>query len=302
MGSHHDVATSEAVHENTKIIHQFCQSFSSEFSLLSTCLVTIDCRNPRSRGIDTLQKLILSHVKDSEYYRLSEGASVLLGLLEKDFSEVTACPIHTILSHIKESGVSLPDTAKTLHPIISELHEIGVLLLLGDHTKGDYHVVLKSSKLTNEVHQLLFSEDAISSLIMLFKLPKNVSVAGIIPEKDITRILPSYITKECLLGLQYCQEIKRKDVGAFPSLSEYDSPDQSFLFFPALCSLNSSDISWDTPAHFSYGMGWLARCTESHHSFPSRFLHVLLLRLVFRFTLSVPDEVRSPAVSPDHQR
>ena len=302
VGSHHDVATSEAVHENTKIIHQFCQSFGSEFSLLSSSFVSIDCRNPRSRGIDTLQKLISSHARDSEYYRLSEGASVLLGLLEKDFSEVTACPIHTILSHIKESGVCLPDTAKTLHPIISELHEIGVLLLLGDHTKGDYHVVLKSSKLTNEVHKLLFSKDAISSLIKLFKLPKNVSVAGIIPETDLTRILPSYITKECLLALQYCQEIKHKDVGAFPSLSESDSLEQSFLFFPALCSLNSSDISWDTPAHFSYGMGWLARCTESHHSFPPRFLHVLLLRLVFTFTLSVPAEIQSLAVSPDHQR
>ena len=300
--SHHDVATSEAVHENTKIIHQFCQSLGSEFSLLSTSFVSIDCRKPRSRGIDTLQKLISSHARDSEYYRLSEGASVLLGLLEKDFSYVTACPIHTILSHIKESGVCLPGTAKTLHSIISELHEIGVLLLLGDHTKGAYHVVLKSSKLTNEVHKLLFSKDAISSLIKLFKLPKNVSVAGIIPETDLSRILPSYITKECLLALQYCQEIKHKDAGAFPSLSESDSLEQSFFFFPALCSLNSSDISWDTPAHFSYGMGWLARCTESHHSFPPRFLHVLLLRLVFRFTLSVPDEVQSPAVSPDHQR
>ena len=302
VGSHHDVATSEAAHKNTTIFHQFCQSFGSEFSLLSTSFISIDCRKPRSRGIDTLQKRISSHAKDSEYYRLSEEASVLLGLLEKDFSEVTACPIHTVLSHIKESGVCLPDTARTLHPIISELHEIGVLLLLGDHTKGDYHVVLKCSKLTNEVHKLLFSKDAISSLIKLFKLPKNVSVAGIIPETDLTRILPSYITKECLLALQYCQEIKRKDVGAFPSLSESDSPDQSFLFFPALCSLNSSDISWDTPAHFSYGMGWLARCTESHHSFPPRFLHVLLLRLVFRFTLSVPAEIQSPAVSPDHQR
>ena len=302
VGSHHDVATSEAVHENTKIIHQFCQSFGSEFSLLSSSFVSINCRKPRSRGIDTLQKLISSHARDSEYYRMSEGPSVLLGLLEKDFNEVTACPIHTILSHIKESGVCLPDTAKTLHPIISELHEIGVLLLLGYHTKGDYHVVLKSSKLTNEVHKLLFSKDAISSLIKLFKLPKNVSVAGIIPETDLSRILPSYITKECLLALQYCQEIKHKDVGAFPSLSESDSLEQSFLFFPALCSLNSSDISWDTPAHFSYGMGWLARCTESHHSFPPRFLHVLLLRLVFRFTLSVPAEIQSPAVSPDHQR
>ena len=170
VGSHFDEASKECVHENSETIYQFCSFSDSEFSLLSTSCFTIDCRNPRSRGLDALQKQILSQTKDSQSYRLSEEASVLLGLLEKDFSEVTACPIHTILSHIKESGVCLPDTAKKLHPIISELHEIGVLLLLGDHTKGDYHVVLKSSKLTNEVHEILFSQDAVSKLKNKLKL------------------------------------------------------------------------------------------------------------------------------------
>ena len=43
-----------------------------------------------------------------------------------------------------------------LHLTLSELHDIGVLLLLGDHAGVDCHVVLKSSNLTNEVHKLLF--------------------------------------------------------------------------------------------------------------------------------------------------
>ena len=41
-----------------------------------------------------------------------------------------------------------------------------------------------------------------------------------------------------------------------------------------------------TPAELSYSVGWLARCSGSGDHFPPRFLHVLLLRLVFRFTLS----------------
>ena len=304
VGSHFDVASKIAILNNSKTIHEFCCNLQSGFSLLSTSCFTIDCRNPWSRGIGDLQKQILSQTKDSQSYRLSEEASVLLGLFEKDFSEVTACPIHIILSHIKESGVCLPDTAKTLHPIISELHDIGVLLLLGDHTKGDYHVVLKSSKLTNEVHEILFSQDAVSKLKNKLKLSQNVSVAGIIPENHLQEILPTYITKECLLSLQYCQEIGHKDVGAFPSIHSSESTDQSFLFFPALCYLDNSEIAWDLPADlsFNYSIGWLARCTDCRDYFPPRFLHVLLLRLVFRFTESVSAEVQSPAVSPDHQR
>ena len=201
VGSHFDVASKIALFNNSKIIHEFCCSLESDFSLLSTSCFTIDCCNPWSRGIGDLQKQILSQTKDSQSYRLSEEASVLLGLLEKDFSEVTACPIRTILSHIKESGVCLPDTAKTLHPIISELHEIGVLLLLGDHTKGHYHVVLKSPKLTNEVHEILFSQDAVSKLKNKLKLSQNVSVAGIIPENHLQEILPTCIHHQRVLTL-----------------------------------------------------------------------------------------------------
>ena len=40
------------------------------------------------------------------------------------------------------------------------------------------------------------------------------------------------------------------------------------------------------PTNNGYSIGWLARCTDPYEFFPLRFLHVLLLRLVFKFTLS----------------
>ena len=114
---------------------------------------------------------------------------------------------------------------------------------------------------------------------------------GILSEDLLKEILPSNITKECLTHLQYCQEIKHEDLGLFLSTPQdtLSSPQsESFLFFPTLCSADKSEVSWTTPPDLSYCIRWLAQYTDPHNYFPPRFLHVLLLRIVFRFTLTAP--------------
>ena len=178
----------------------------------------------------------------------------------------------------------LPADPGGVYHILSQLHDIGVLLLLGDHTKGDCHVVLKGSTLISEVHKLLFCKSAIDNLQKNFRDLHDANFnIGIIPECVLKEILPPYITTQCLTCLQYCQEISCEEIAMFISATRTN---QSFFFFPALCSKDRSDIAWVTPSNFSYSIGWLARCMESCEFFPPRFLHVLLLRLVFRFTLS----------------
>ena len=228
-----------------------------------------------------------------------------MGLLEKDFGNVTACSVQTILDHIEITGILLPKNITSLLPVLQELHEIGVLFTTRDDKCDVLQVVLNISKLTNEVHKLLFSNEAKHELTKDIENADTISSfnIGILPKAFLDQILPEYITKECLVQLQYCQEISHKDVSAFPSLPQSGSFDQSFLFFPALCSANKSDVEWTTPPGLSYGIGWLAQCADaSCDHFPSRFLHVLLLRLVFRFTLQVPTQPQTPnASSPDHR-
>ena len=112
--------------------------------------------------------------------------------------------------------------------------------------------------------------------------------------------LPEFITKECLIQLQYCQEIQNNDLKAF-HLSFADlMEEQSFLFFPALCTAKKCKIElWTNPPEVKYSQGWIAQCTNSRDYFPPRFLHVLLLRLVFKFTLSTSARQASMA-SPEH--
>ena len=221
---------------------------------------------------------------------------MLLGLLDKDFSNVTACSVLTILSSIVETGISLPKNIASLMALMRELHDVGVLFVIRDEQGDNQQVILKISKLTNEVHKLLFSKkaeflEAISSF--------NI---GILPQSLLEKLLPQHITKECLVQLQYCQEIRQQDLGYFPSLTQPDSSSQSFLFFPALCTVGKSEVSWFTSPGLSYSIGWIAQCADSSCDyFPPRFLHVLLLRLVFKFTLAVHTQHHtSTRASPEH--
>ena len=302
IGSHSDLVVKEKLEESEKLFRYFFEKNSGpEYK---NKYFKLDCRKPKSKDLKMIQDNIISLTQKSPRYSLSLDATILLGLLEKDFGNVTACSAQTILEHIEITGILLPKNITSLLPVLQELHEIGVLFMTRDDKCDNLQVVLNISKLTNEVHKLLFSNEDKLELTKDIENKDTISSfnIGVLPKALLEKILPRYITKECLVQLQYCQEISHKDVSAFPSLPQSSSSDQSFLFFPALCSANKSDVAWTTPPGLSYGIGWLAQCADaSCDHFPSRFLHVLLLRLVFRFTLQVPTQPQTPsASSPDH--
>ena len=292
LGSHLDLVKGDRVHEFEKL----CKAAESGDLKQSGCFM-LDCCKPNSKEVTAVVQHITTVVKDSPRYRLTNEGSVLLGLLEKDFQHVTACPIQTIISHIEDTKMPLITDEDSLCLILFELHELGLLFMIkGDN---DVQLVLNMSRLTHDVHQLLFSEEAIERLR---EKSGNASLfhVGIISEAVLSEVLPAHITKEILIQLQYCQVIHHKDVGTFSSSDQCDSSVQSYLFFPALCSAEKSDKAWVTPPDLSYDIGWLARCTDPRDYFPPRFHHVLFLRLVFNFVLSDPTTDQPLGASPDH--
>ena len=296
IGSHSDLLSKKQTLDGKKLFYKF----SSNLNVEKVEHFLLDCRKPGSRKISDFQDTLSSWTSLSPKFSLSRDASLLLGLFEEDFNNVTACPIQDVLSHIEDSGVCLPKEIEPLHNILSELHDIGVLLLLGSHTDDNCYVILKSSKLTNEVHKLLFSQSALRSLNDKYKGAHGYSFnIGILPDSVLKEILPPYISRQCLTYLQYCQEITSADISAFPSLTQCDPAVQSFMFFPALCSVDKSSVSLNISCDLTYTCAWLAHCSGDFDYFPSRFLHVLLLRLVFQFTLSFPAESQRQGASPD---
>ena len=294
VGSHLDLLTEDVANTRGKEFQMFYDSIDTE-AVQKSALIMLDCCMPRSNQIAEFQTLMNKLTKDSPRIELSFQARLLLGLLEKDFSNVPACSIQTLLTHIEETGIELPTDTQLFHPILLELHDLGLLFLVDSSNRESSSVVLNMSQLTNIVHKSLFSKEAI--LKESFKkegLSYSFS-AGIVPQRILTNILPENITKECLVQLQYCQEISHAEAHVFPTFNASNSTDQSFLFFPALCSADKSDVEWCTVN--SHGIGWLARCTDPCDYLSPRFHHVLVLRLVFKFTLSAHPQ--ADQVSPD---
>ena len=293
IGSHLDQISSSRIEEGRTLFEGLHENFNLYMKL---SYFMLDCCKPKSNKIARVQREIARITQDSPCHKLSLHASILLGLLEKDFSNVTAISVTKLQSHITDTGVQLPTEIHFLRSILLELHELGFVFIVdGNHLQ----FVLNISRLTNIVHKSLFSEESRKTLTAMCEThgtPTSMKI-GIIPRSVLEKILPENITVECLVQLQYCQQISHTDVGAFPSIADSNSTSQSFLFFPALCSADKSDMSWVTPPNLSYSIGWLARCIGSRDYFPPRFLHVLLLRLVFRFALT-PNQ--APGADPDH--
>ena len=219
--------------------------------------------------------------KNTPRCTLSCETVLLHGMLEKDFGNVVACKFQDLLTHIRDVGICLPTIADALYPIVKELHDIGLLMMIGqkeDQLK-DYLLLLKPSALTNEVHQKLFSVSAMQSITS--SISPTYANLGVIPESYLLNILPEHITKECLVQLQYCQEFNRAEVGLVTPESD------NLLYFPALCMLDGEKSNWPTDPQLNFNIGWYAKCTGNFDYFPARFLHVLLLRLAFTFALPI---------------
>ena len=296
IGSHADMLNSLETTETHKldVINRVSQSFSCE-ELTVEAGIALDCRKPK-KVIDRLKVRVQEVSHRAPPVELSLEARTLFGLLLKDFANVTACKCQQLISHIEETGLPLPVDAKQLYSIVKQLHNLGLLLII---EKEDYPIenrllVLNMSTLTSEVHKKLFSKSASEQLASYID-SLQLSV-GIIPETLLDKILPEYITKECLLQLQYCQEIENVNVEKDHTLTQFTKTHssqldpapttKSLLFFPALCQLKKEDVSWATDPSSGYALGWYAKCEqEKFDYFPTRFLHVLMIRLALTFAL-----------------
>ena len=297
VGSHADVIKKPSVEHALSVLDSISQKFCSNYKINDAHIersVALDCRK-RGAVVNDIKKLANRFSKFVSPIGLSPETSTLLGLLKKDFEQVSACKVSLLISHIEETGIPLPLNSLSLYTLIRELHELGLLMLIereGDSVEN-HIIILKISTFTSDVHSKLFSKSAKADLTKHIDQLK-LSV-GIIPESLLERVLPEYITKESLLKLQYCQEIENLHVEEDHTLSQLTSEtvltenttkEKSHLFFPALCDLKLEEIQWPKSEGDKITLGWYAKCDDDGFDFfPTRFLHVLIVHLSHSFAL-----------------
>ena len=118
IGSHLDKVSRETSQGHEATFRKFCSVVTFTGSVRSATFLPLDCCQPQSRQIKELQQRICGLIAFSPRYQLSLRASTLLGMLEKDFRQVAACTVQTVLSHIKATGIALPNDVTTLFPIL----------------------------------------------------------------------------------------------------------------------------------------------------------------------------------------
>ena len=291
--SHVDKLHRKEVDEKAKVLKEL----SSEFMQLNntikvTHIFYVDCCKPKD--VRQLKEVIQEETKDAAPYRLSYEAALLHGVLERDFNNVVTCKLKDVMAHIEMVYSRLPcmrSDSNKLHFLSRELQNAGLLLIVGrnEDQLEDHLLITDITSLTNKVHKKLFSKEAREKLK---SLPAKM---GILPENCLYDIfeLPKYVTKECLIQLQYCHEFNRVEVkyddhAIVPNLSSSDR----LLYFPDLCKLESaSTAAADTPnpdsSRNDINIGWYAKCIGKFDYFPPRFLHTILLRLAYSFALPI---------------
>ena len=189
--SHVDLITNTETNEKLKDISEFMETHFSKLSLcIHSNILTLNCRQPRTT--QCVRDAIFQISKDTIPYSLSLQAAILLGLLEKDFKNVVTCKVQSLLDHIKETRICLPTVAEYMYPILEQLHDIGFLMIIRRHDNPKDNVLLLNvSKLTSEVHELLFSKSAVEKATCI-----GASM-GILPQSYLKKILPEYIMVEC---------------------------------------------------------------------------------------------------------
>ena len=226
--------------------------------------------------------------KDAPPCNLSLEAAILPGLLKKDFGRVITCNIQRVLTHIEETQICLPTTVEYLYPVLEQLHDVGLLMIIGRHIDKleDHILLLNIAKLTNEVHKLLFSNPTIDANP---NLHARLSM-GVLPQSYLHSIIhPEYITTDCLIQLQYCHSFDHFEV-KFDHVAPASHDSTCTLFyFPALCKSKRKE-SIATPKGFNYYIGYFAECEVKFDYFPPRFLHLLFLRLAYSYALQAAKE------------
>ena len=192
---------------------------------------------------------------------------------------VVGCTLHDLVSAVaKENDSSLPNDQSVLVEILTTLSDKGLILFI--HHPPSSWVVVKTEALLKEINGTLFAPDH-------FKEHRDLaSNTGIVPVSNLHKVFPDY-NSEMLVGfltsLDFCRPVD-------PSVLQYTNlqttPSHStadLLFFPGLVQSERPD---SLVQHGGLEFGWCLKCMDPHEFLSSRFLHILLLSVAYKFPLA----------------
>ena len=303
VGSHEDVvrARKENVEERIKQVLHCLESIITTFDFVGH--VAMDCRLLASTGLDNLLSLLnetcqsLRKTSDVDF-----RCHVLYAFLTDKFQTSIACKVSELITRIQKEDTLLSQTPAELECLLSTLSDKGQVLVLNNTSNpGDSWIILQREQLLSEVNGSIFAPDNFRQHVKDF-----ARSTGVVPHSKIEQQFRQYpldVVIGFLSHLEFCFKIND-----YPTLDmitgewEPQSPtspthkDEEFYFFPALVRVEYPTDVWTQPSTetqkpadppMTFQCGWFYQCSFPNQFLTSRFLHVLILRLAFKFALAV---------------
>ena len=288
IGSHSDLieSASDKEKEKSSLIQAMAarrikqQEFAGYLSM--------DCRQlgdtDASRGLVSMLTNSQSAINTSQPV-ISYYCHVLYAFLRTKL-DVVGCSLQYLTSAItKENDSSLPNDQSVLSELLTTLSDKGLILFL-NHSPRSSWIVVKTESLLNEINGVLFAPRHFKEHRVL------ASNTGIVPVSTLREVFPNY-DQEMLVGflesLDFCRPVD-------PSVLEYTNLQTTapgsqsaggtadLLFFPGLVESERPDDLIQQQATLEFG--WCLCCVDEHQFLSSRFLHMLVLSVAYKFPLA----------------
>ena len=289
VGSHADlIESSRELKEKSSLVESIAKSRVKQLTYGG--FVSMDCRESKTKELrcfcsllSTSQQAILSSQPSMSLY-----CHVLYAFLRTKLGMI-GCTLQKLTSTLNSEKDNMSLDSTVLSESLTSLSDKGLILFMEnqEHSQSSW-VVVEKEVLLSEVNGTLFAPDH-------FKQYRQVaSNTGIVPITTLEDLFPQYSSKMlvgCLESMEFCHPVDPsalQDTNLKPTLPFL--LEAKYLFFPSL-------IKEHRPGDLIYPrFGWCLGCSEPHQFFSNRFLHVLLLRLAFTFSLASKTRSLTPSL------
>ena len=287
VGSHADLVNRRELQRKTMVLRNFAKKRVKQHCLMG--VVTMDCRKVESRGVRKFIFLLSQSQRNitSQTPMMSFQCHYLYAFLQaKKVSDIAAITLQSLCNTFDTEGdVSIISSdLPTMTRYVEQLTNTGLVMLIRSKEQVEKSWVLVGGEvLLKEVNGTLFSPKG-------FKEHQEIaSSTGIIPYSSLVEKFCQH-DPEMLLGflesLDFCCSVDLESITT--NLSPLQSQARSLpsemacplLFFPSLVQVERPDISHQFSSNT---FGWCIGFQDDDLYFTPRFLHVLLLSIIYAY-------------------
>ena len=260
----------------------------------------MECHRPGGKGVkEFIAKLsysckaVLDRSDNISFYCHVLFSFLQLLRNEKNFVAISMMELCVVLQ--KRDDPSLPYDRSVLLKFLTTLSDKGLILFLKNEDDAQSWIVFDRATLLTEVNGVLFAPKEIEHARQ-----DIASNTGIVPKSILEKLFPKHNT-DMLIGflrsLQFCHILESNTLQKFKTniSAPICLPSDELLFFPSLiCTEPPTDIVIEN------GFGWCLWCPDPNQFLSTRFLHLLLFGLSYKFCLPCRKKFRQIADEDPH--